>query len=66
MVEACSGLRYLIASFTLGCLYAYLTYRSRWRQLVFIVLSIIVPIKNSITDGDHLCAALMNVLNQRA
>lgn len=44
VVEACSGLRYLIASFTLGCLYAYLTYRSRLRQIVFIVLSIIVPI----------------------
>ena len=28
VVEACSGLRYLIASFTLGTLYAYLTYRS--------------------------------------
>jgi exosortase A len=44
IVEACSGLRYLIASFTLGCLYAYLTYRSRLRQLIFIVFSIIVPI----------------------
>ncbi len=44
VVEACSGVRYLIASFTLGCLYAYLTYRSRLRQLVFIVLAIIVPI----------------------
>lgn len=44
VVEACSGLRYLIASFTLGCLYAYLTYRSRLRQLVFIALSIVVPI----------------------
>jgi len=44
VVEACSGLRYLIASFTLGCLYAYLTYRSRLRQFVFIALSIIVPI----------------------
>jgi exosortase A len=44
IVEACSGLRYLIASFTLGCLYAYLTYRSRLRQLIFIVLSIVVPI----------------------
>lgn len=44
VVEACSGVRYLIASFTLGCLFAYLTYRSRLRQLVFIVLSIIVPI----------------------
>jgi len=44
VAEACSGLRYLIASFTLGCLYAYLTYRSRLRQAVFIVLSILVPI----------------------
>jgi EpsI family protein len=43
-VEACSGLRYLIASFTLGTLYAYLTYRSLMRRLVFIALSVIVPI----------------------
>lgn len=44
VVEACSGVRYLISSFTLGCLYAYLTYRSRTRQLAFILLSIMVPI----------------------
>ena len=44
VVEACSGLRYLIASLTLGCLFSYLTYRSLWRRLVFIGLSIIVPI----------------------
>lgn len=44
VVEACSGLRYLIASFTLGTLYAYLTYRSLARRLVFIALSVIVPI----------------------
>lgn len=44
VVEACSGVRYLIASFTLGSLYAYLTYRSRIRQLLFMLLSIIVPI----------------------
>lgn len=44
VVEACSGLRYLISSFTLGCLYAYLTYRSAWRRLFFILFSIIVPI----------------------
>jgi EpsI family protein len=44
VVEACSGVRYLISSFTLGCLYANLTYRSRVRQAIFIVLSIIVPI----------------------
>jgi len=44
VAEACSGLRYLIASFTLGCLYAHLTYRSILRKLLFIVASIIVPI----------------------
>lgn len=44
VVEGCSGLRYLIASFTLGCLYAYLTYRSTRRRLVFAALSLIVPV----------------------
>jgi exosortase A len=44
VVEACSGVRYLISSFTLGCLYAYLTYRSRWRQALFVLLSALVPI----------------------
>jgi len=44
VVEACSGIRYLIASVTLGCLYAYLTYRSRTRQAIFLLISIIVPI----------------------
>lgn len=44
VVEACSGLRYLIASFTLGTLYAYLTYRSLRRRLIFVALSVIVPI----------------------
>jgi exosortase A len=44
VVQACSGVRYLISSITLGCLYAYLTYRSRVRQAMFILLSILVPI----------------------
>ncbi|PTN11413.1 exosortase A [Nitrosomonas aestuarii] len=44
VVEACSGLRYLIASVTLGTLYAYLTYRSLSRRLIFIAFSIVVPI----------------------
>ena len=44
VVEACSGLRYLIASLTLGCLYAYLTYRSFKRRIIFVGLSIVVPI----------------------
>jgi len=44
VVEACSGIRYLISSITLGCLYAYLTYTSSTRRAVFIGLSVIVPI----------------------
>jgi exosortase A len=44
VVEACSGVRYLISSITLGCLYAYLTYRSLGRRLLFVGLSVIVPI----------------------
>ena len=44
VVEACSGLRYLIASLTLGFLYAYLTYRSFKRRAIFIAFSVIVPI----------------------
>lgn len=44
VVEACSGVRYIIASLTLGCLYAYLTYHSYWRRLVFILLALITPV----------------------
>lgn len=44
VVEGCSGVRYLIASVTLGCLYAYLSYRSLSRRLLFIALSVLVPI----------------------
>jgi exosortase A len=44
VAEACSGLRYLIASITMGALYAYLTYRSWWKRALFLALSIVVPI----------------------
>jgi exosortase A len=44
VVEACSGVRYLISSVTLGSLYAYLTYRSGKRRALFVLMSIIVPI----------------------
>lgn len=44
VVEGCSGLRYLIASVTLGVLYAYLTYRSWKRRLLFSLAAVIVPI----------------------
>ena len=44
VVEACSGVRYIIASLTLGLLYAHLTYRSLGRQLLFVLASLVVPI----------------------
>jgi exosortase A len=44
VVEACSGVRYLIASLTLGMLFAYLNYRSPGRRLSFVAVSLIVPI----------------------
>ena len=44
VVEACSGVRYLIASFMVGTLFAYLTYQSRKRRLIFMAISIVVPL----------------------
>ncbi len=44
VVEACSGVRYLIASVVVGSLYAYLSYRSAWRRATFVAASIVVPI----------------------
>ena len=44
VVEACSGVRYLIASVVVGTLYAYLTYRSLSRRILFVGISIIVPL----------------------
>ncbi|MGZ8317781.1 MAG: exosortase A [Telluria sp.] len=44
VVEACSGVRYLISSVTLGSLYAYLTYHSAGRRALFVALSVVVPI----------------------
>jgi len=44
VAEACSGIRYLIASLALGTLYAYFTYQSIYRRIAFITLAIIVPI----------------------
>jgi exosortase A len=44
VVEACSGLRYLIASLALGVLYAYLQFRTLKYRLAFMALSLVVPI----------------------
>lgn len=44
VVAACSGIRYLIASVTLGVLYAYLNYQSLLKRTIFIIASIVIPI----------------------
>jgi exosortase A len=44
VVSACSGVRYLIASLTLGVLYGYLNYQSMTKRIVFGVVALIVPI----------------------
>ncbi len=44
VAEACSGLRYLIASVAVGTLYAYLTYSGLRSRLIFIAASALVPV----------------------
>src|SRR5688572_8963191 len=44
VVEACSGLRFLISMFTLGCLFAYLHFRTPRNRILFGALSLVVPI----------------------
>lgn len=44
VVEACSGIRYLIASVTVGTLFANLSYRHWWKRIAFGAASILVPI----------------------
>jgi exosortase A len=44
VIDACSGVRYLIASFMVGSLFAYLNYRSPVRRATFMVVSLLLPI----------------------
>lgn len=44
VVEACSGIRYLIASMMVGTIFAVLSYRSTRRRVAFFAASIVVPI----------------------
>jgi exosortase A len=44
VVEACSGIRYLMASLMAGTLFAYLNYRSHARRWAFVGVAIVVPI----------------------
>ncbi len=44
VVEECSGVRYLIASFMVGTLFAYLNFRSWKRRAIFMAVALAVPI----------------------
>jgi exosortase A len=44
VVEACSGVRYLLASLTVGTLFAYLNYQSNRRRVLFALVSLVVPV----------------------
>ncbi|WP_431256384.1 exosortase A [Roseateles chitinivorans] len=44
VVEACSGVRYLIASAMVGTLYAYLSYHSNRRRIGFIAFALALPL----------------------
>lgn len=44
VVEACSGIRYMIASVTVGCLFAYLSYQGLTKRLIFVGVAILVPL----------------------
>ena len=44
VVEACSGIRYLMASVMVGTLFAYLNYRSMTRRWIFVVFSAVLPL----------------------
>jgi len=44
VVEACSGIRYIIASVMIGTIYAALAYRSTRRRVMFMAAAILVPI----------------------
>ena len=40
VAEACSGIRYMVASVMAGCLYGYLYFRSTWLRVAFLALSV--------------------------
>jgi exosortase A len=44
VVEACSGVRYLMASFMVGTLFGYLNYRSAKKRWIFAAVSLAMPV----------------------
>lgn len=44
VVEACSGIRFLLSAVVLGAVFSFLMYRSPWRRLIFMCASVVAPI----------------------
>ena len=44
VVEACSGIRYLMATFMVGSLFAYLNYQGARKRLIFVAVSLVLPV----------------------
>jgi len=44
VAEACSGIRFLLASFTIGFVYAALIYRKWRRRMAFLAVSVVIPV----------------------
>ncbi len=44
VVEACSGIRYLMATFMVGSLFAYLNYQGTRKRLIFVAVSLTLPV----------------------
>jgi exosortase A len=44
VAEACSGIRYLLASLTIGFVYAAIVYRTWGRRIVFLAASALIPV----------------------
>lgn len=44
VAEACSGISFLITTLAFGCLYSYLFFKQRKRQIIFIAASLLIPI----------------------
>lgn len=64
VAEACAGLRFLTATFTLGTLFCYFSYRRWWKSAAFLIACIVVPIA---ANGVRVLATIMvaNFTNNR-
>lgn len=56
VADACSGLRYLIASLALGMLYAGVNYRRPGKRLAFIAVALVLPV---IANGLRACMVVL-------